>query len=123
MLHIDAFADRAFTRNPAGVRPDLAHLKLLPVQGMIVTARGDRPEFDFVSRYFAPATGLLEDSVTGSAHCARGPYWADRLGRHELRGRQLSARGGVVGVGVAGDRVLLRGTAVTVLSAPLTVGV
>jgi PhzF family phenazine biosynthesis protein len=103
------------------IRPDLTRLELLPVQGVIVTARGDRPEFDFVSRYFAPAIGLPEDSVTGSAHCALAPYWADRLGRQKLRGHQLSARGGVVGVALAGDRVLLRGTAVTVLSAPLTI--
>jgi predicted PhzF superfamily epimerase YddE/YHI9 len=105
------------------LRPDLVRLAALPVQGVVVTARGDRSEFDFVSRYFAPAVGIPEDPVTGSAHCALGPYWAAQLGRTELRARQLSARGGVVGVSVAGDRVLLRGTAVTVLSAPLTVAI
>jgi predicted PhzF superfamily epimerase YddE/YHI9 len=80
---------------------------------VIVTSRADSPEFDFVSRFFAPAAGIPEDPVTGSAHCCLGPYWADRLGKDELTGYQASARGGVVRVRLAGDRVKLLGQAVT----------
>jgi predicted PhzF superfamily epimerase YddE/YHI9 len=68
---------------------------------------------DFVSRFFAPRAGIPEDFVTGSAHCGLGPYWSARLGRIALVGRQLSARGGLVRVEVAGDRVRLSGRAVT----------
>lgn len=96
------------------VRPNYQRLGELPVQGIIVTARADSPEFDFVSRYFAPASGVNEDPVTGSAHCALGPYWKTKLGKSDLIGNQVSARGGVVKVGVRGERVLLGGQAVTV---------
>lgn len=96
-----------------GLAPDLAALRGLDVRGVMVTARDDRGH-DFVSRFFAPGTGVDEDPVTGSAHCALGPYWGERLGRDELVGYQASARGGVVRVRNAGDRVVLGGTAVTV---------
>jgi predicted PhzF superfamily epimerase YddE/YHI9 len=66
-----------------------------------------------LSRFFAPADGIPEDPVTGSAHTALAPYWADRLGKNSLVGLQASKRGGVVHVAVRGDRVLLKGTAVT----------
>jgi predicted PhzF superfamily epimerase YddE/YHI9 len=79
-----------------------------------VTAKSRRPEYDFVSRYFAPAFGIDEDPVTGSAHCCLAPFWGGRLGKTELTGFQASARGGVVGVRVRGDRVALRGRAVSV---------
>ena len=72
-----------------------------------------------MSRYFAPAAGIDEDPVTGSAHCALGPFWAGRLGRDELTGFQASARGGLVQVRPAGDRVQLGGRAVTVLRGQL----
>ncbi len=94
------------------LRPDLARLAELPVRGVIVTARSRQPAFDFVSRFFAPAVGVPEDPVTGSAHCALGPYWQAQLGRADLNGFQASARGGVVRVSVRGDRVILRGRAV-----------
>ncbi len=81
--------------------------------------RGGRGGYDFVSRYFAPAAGIDEDPVTGSAHCTLGPFWAGRLGRDELTGFQASARGGLVQVRPAGDRVLLGGRAVTVLRGQL----
>ena len=68
-----------------------------------------------MSRYFAPAAGIDEDPVTGSAHCALGPFWAERLGREELTGFQASRRGGLVRVRPEGDRVLLGGRAVTVV--------
>lgn len=95
------------------VRPNYQRLGELPVQGVIVTARADASEFDFVSRYFAPASGVNEDPVTGSAHCALGPYWQKKLGKSDFVGHQVSARGGVVIVGVRGERVLLGGQAVT----------
>jgi len=103
------------------VSPDFALLRSVTVRGVIVTAPSARPEFDFVSRFFAPAVGVDEDPVTGSAHCCLGPFWAARLGKNDLVGHQVSARGGVVNVRVAGDRVFLGGRAVTVLRGELTV--
>lgn len=94
--------------------PDLVALARLPARGVIVTAPGDEPQVDFVSRFFAPASGVPEDPVTGSAHCALGPYWMGRLKRDELTGYQASRRGGTVRVTVRGDRVRLAGRAVTV---------
>jgi PhzF family phenazine biosynthesis protein len=102
-----------------GLRPDFARLAQLPVRGVIVTARSDDPHYDFVSRFFAPAAGVPEDPVTGSAHCCLGPFWAELLGKTELLGYQASARGGVVRVGVAGERVRLGGLAVTVVRGEL----
>jgi len=99
--------------------PDHTRLRQLPVRGVIVTARSSTPEFDFVSRFFAPGSGIDEDPVTGSAHCALGPYWSAKLGNAELTAFQASARGGVVRVRVQGDRVLLGGQAVTVLRGEL----
>lgn len=97
------------------LRPNLTLLETIQVRGIIVTARSDSPEFDFLSRFFAPASGVNEDPVTGSAHCCLGPYWSARLGKKELVGFQASARGGVVRVRVQGERVLLAGQAVTVM--------
>ncbi len=94
--------------------PDLDRLAAIPVRGVAVTARSRARGIDFVSRFFAPAVGVAEDPVTGSAHCALGPWWAERLGRTALTGFQASARGGRVEVELAGERVLLRGAAVTV---------
>src|SRR5206468_839689 len=102
------------------VKPNLAALRALPVRGTIVTALSSRPDFDFVSRFFAPAAGIDEDPVTGSAHCALAPFWAGRLGKTEMRGFQASARGGIVGVRLQDDRVILRGQAVTVLHGMLS---
>jgi predicted PhzF superfamily epimerase YddE/YHI9 len=96
------------------LHPDLAAIEALGVRCLIVTAGGDRSGVDCVSRVFAPSAGIAEDPVTGSAHCALGPFWAGRLGRDELVGEQASARGGIVRMKVAGDRVLLGGRAVTV---------
>jgi PhzF family phenazine biosynthesis protein len=95
------------------VSPDLRALARVDARGVIVSAAGPAP-YDFTSRYFAPAVGVDEDPVTGSAHCALGPHWAPRLGRDELVGYQASARGGVVRVQVNGPRVVLGGRAVTV---------
>ncbi len=95
------------------LRPNFRSLAELPVQGIIVTARSESSEFDFVSRYFAPAAGLNEDPVTGSAHCALGTYWHGKLGKSDFTAFQASARGGEVRVGVRDGRVLLGGQAVT----------
>ena len=102
-----------------GLTPDFTALAKLPVRGVIVTSRAASGEYDFVSRFFAPGSGVAEDPVTGSAHCALGPFWQARLGKTELVGYQASARGGVVRVRIAGDRVKLGGKAVTVLRGEL----
>jgi predicted PhzF superfamily epimerase YddE/YHI9 len=101
------------------VRPQLPAIAALGVRGVIVTARSGSPERDFVSRFFAPGAGVDEDPVTGSAHCALAPYWAERLGKSALTGYQASARGGTVLCTASGDRVVLGGRAVTVLRAAL----
>jgi PhzF family phenazine biosynthesis protein len=102
-----------------GLRPDFLRLGELGCRGVIVTAPSSSAEFDFVSRFFAPACGINEDPVTGSAHCCLGPYWSPRLGKKDMIAFQASARGGIVKVGVRDDRVLLGGQAVTVLRAEL----
>ncbi|HEY1341582.1 MAG TPA: PhzF family phenazine biosynthesis protein [Bryobacteraceae bacterium] len=99
--------------------PDHSRLRKLPVRGVIVTARSSSPEFDFVSRFFAPGSGVDEDPVTGSAHVALGPYWSERLGKREFTAFQASPRGGVVKVRLEGDRVILGGQAVTVMTGEL----
>lgn len=98
--------------------PDFAALKAFPVSGVIVTSQGDAP-YDFVSRFFGPAIGIDEDPVTGAAHCCLGPYWQERTGKSEFLAYQASSRGGVVNVSNQGDRVCLRGQAVTVLRGEL----
>jgi predicted PhzF superfamily epimerase YddE/YHI9 len=97
------------------VRPDLRTVAALGSTGLIVTAPGDG-DTDLVSRYFAPAVGVDEDPVTGTAHSTLGPLWAERLGRHELTARQVSSRGGELLIRVAGDRVQVGGSAITVIT-------
>jgi len=92
------------------LQPDFSVLKQLDRRGVICTAPGD--QVDFVSRWFGPNVGVDEDPVTGSAHCALTPYWAERLGKSCLSARQLSARGGELECEINGDRVLIRGNAV-----------
>jgi PhzF family phenazine biosynthesis protein len=103
------------------LRPDLRALAQLSCPAVCVTARGDGADadVDFVSRYFAPAHGVPEDPVTGSAHCVLTPYWAERLGRTRLRARQVSARGGEIDCELAGDRVLMTGSAVLIMRGTL----
>lgn len=101
--------------------PDFHRLRALPVRGVIVTSRADSVDADFVSRFFAPGSGIDEDPVTGSAHCCLGPFWAKRLGKQELVGYQASARGGTVRVRLKEDRVLLGGRAVTISRGELSV--
>lgn len=107
--------DEQMVRN---AEPDHSILATLPVRGVIVTAQSD--EYDFVSRFFAPGSGVPEDAVTGSAHCALGPFWASRLGKTKFRAYQASSRGGEIGVHVLGDRVLLLGKGITMLSGELS---
>jgi PhzF family phenazine biosynthesis protein len=102
-----------------GMAPDHSTLRKIPVRGVIVTARSSTPGFDFISRFFAPGSGIDEDPVTGSAHTALGPYWGGKLGKSEMTGYQASARGGVVRVRLNGDRIILGGQAVTVMQAQL----
>jgi PhzF family phenazine biosynthesis protein len=97
-----------------GLEPDAGLLAGLRWRGVIVTSRASTPGYDFVSRFFAPKVGVREDPVTGSAHCVLGPYWKKRTGKDDFIAYQASPRGGVVKVGVRGDRVLLGGQAVTV---------
>jgi PhzF family phenazine biosynthesis protein len=104
------------------LRPDFAKLGQLPVRGVIVTSKSDDPRFDFISRFFAPASGIDEDPVTGSAHCCLGPYWSQQLGKTQMTGFQASARGGIVGVRLASDRVLLGGQALTIVRGELCSG-
>jgi predicted PhzF superfamily epimerase YddE/YHI9 len=95
------------------LQPDLEAVAELDAAGLIVTAPG--LTVDFVSRYFAPRLGVPEDPVTGSAHCALIPYWAERLSRTHLEARQLSARGGELRCELRGDRVRIGGQAVSYL--------
>lgn len=101
------------------IRPDFGRLKQMSLRGVIVTSRSSSQSYDFVSRFFAPGAGIDEDPVTGSAHCCLGPFWAQRLGKTEFVAYQASARGGIVRVRVAGERVYLAGQAVTVLRGEL----
>ena len=109
-----------------GLAPDLGAIARIArrdgIRGVIATAGACTPDagYDFVSRFFAPADGIPEDPVTGSAHTALAPYWSSRLGRNELTGLQASARGGLVHTAIHGDRVHLTGHAVVVLDGTLT---
>jgi predicted PhzF superfamily epimerase YddE/YHI9 len=102
-----------------GLDPDHARLRTVPARGVIVTSRSS--QYDFVSRFFAPGSGIDEDPVTGSAHCCLAPYWASRLGKEEMTAFQASKRGGIVRMRLAGDSVKLGGRAVTVLRGSLDV--
>src|SRR5262249_36090116 len=112
----DLLVELASERELRAVCPDFGRLAKIAVRGVIITARSDEPRFDFVSRFFAPAVGVNEDPVCGSAHCCLAPFWSERLHKHDLVGFQASQRGGIVGVRVQPDRVALRGSAVTVLA-------
>jgi predicted PhzF superfamily epimerase YddE/YHI9 len=113
----DFFVEVAKEADVRGAQPNQAKLAKIDVRGVIVTSRAANGKggVDFVSRFFAPASGVAEDPVTGSAHCALAPYWGARLKRTEMTGHQVSARGGIVRVRIEGDRVILGGTAVTVM--------
>lgn len=102
--------------------PDFKRLASCVARDVIVTARSDSPDFDFVSRFFAPAAGIDEDPVTGSAHCCLAHFWSERLGKQTFRAYQASARGGVLQVEICGERVVLGGQAVVVARGELLLG-
>lgn len=101
------------------VKPDLATLERLHPHGVVISAPGR--EVDFVSRYFAPGSGIPEDPVTGSIHCALAPYWARRLGKNRMEARQVSKRGGALGIELHGNRVHLSGSAVCYARGTITI--
>ena len=103
------------------LEPNFTEMAKLQARGVIVTAPADSSEYDFVSRFFAPAFGIPEDPVTGSAHCALVPYWAERLGKTEMMAYQASARSGVLKLSTDGHCVFISGQAVTTLRGELAV--
>lgn len=109
-------ADEEKVRN---IQPDYGRLRSVDMRGVIVTAKSRDPKYDFISRFFAPAVGVLEDPVTGSAHCCLTPYWSQVLEREAFTAYQASPRGGELRLRLSGDRVLLSGQAVTVLRGEL----
>ena len=113
-------AEVASAADVRAAAPDFRRLASIPPAGVAVTARSDDARFDFVSRFFAPALGIDEDPVTGSAHCVLADWWSRALGKTDLVAYQASARGGVVRVRAAGGRAILAGRAVTVLRGELT---
>ncbi|WP_189224108.1 PhzF family phenazine biosynthesis protein [Saccharothrix coeruleofusca] len=117
----DVLVQVASAAQVRALEPDLAALAAVPGRGVIVTAPGDRPGLDVVSRCFYPSYGVPEDPVTGSAHCTLASWWAPRLGKPELFAEQCSPRGGQVRATLVGDRVRLAGRAVTVLRGRLIV--
>jgi PhzF family phenazine biosynthesis protein len=117
----DYFVEIATPEEVRSLKPDLKTLAAMTERGIIVTSRSDDPRFDFISRFFAPAVGIDEDPVTGSAHCSLAAFWTARLGKQELQAWQASSRGGAVRVRLDGERVKIGGRAVTVLRGELTV--
>ncbi len=100
--------------------PDMAALNAIPARGVIVTSRGaPGQQYDFISRFFAPQVGVPEDPVTGSAHSALTPYWANKLGKESMFAYQASARGGELHLRLQGDRAIIAGQAVTVIRGDL----
>ena len=118
---LDYVVEVASGEELSAITPDYRRLAAAtrPARGVIVTTKASLDGFDFVSRYFAPAAGIDEDPVTGSAHCCLGPLWSERLGKNPVRGFQASRRGGAVGVRVEGSRVKLSGRAVIVVRGEL----
>jgi predicted PhzF superfamily epimerase YddE/YHI9 len=104
----------------SAMAPDMGAIAKLDLPAVIVTAPSDS-DADFVSRFFAPANGVPEDPVSGVAHLCLAPYWAERLGKKHLVGRQLSSRGGVVRCEDLGSRIRLGGSAVIFLEGRITI--
>lgn len=117
----DVVAEVGDAATVRSLSPDLAKIAAVDSRAVVVTAPGDRPGIDCVSRVFGPNVGIAEDPVTGSAHCLLAVLWGERTGRSELVGEQASPRGGVVRMRRAGDRVVLGGRAVTVSQVELLV--
>lgn len=96
-------------------------LKQIAPLKLVITCLSESKDYDFISRYFVPANGSIEDPVTGSIHTGLAPFWAERLGKNELVAYQASSRGGILGCVVAGDRVLISGNAAQYLTGFITV--
>lgn len=107
------YEDEQFVRR---LTPDFAVMAGVDIHGLIVTSPSRSPKYDFVLRYFAPALGINEDPVTGSAHCSLAPFWQERLHKDSMIGYQASQRGGVVKVRMSGERVYISGQAVTIFA-------
>jgi PhzF family phenazine biosynthesis protein len=101
--------------------PDFNFINALGIRSVIITSRTTDGDYDFVSRFFAPGAGINEDPVTGSAHCVLGPYWSKILNKTEFTAYQASRRGGVMRVRLDSDRVILAGSAVTVMRCQLAI--
>jgi PhzF family phenazine biosynthesis protein len=114
-VYVAVFDNEATIRS---IRPDHSLLCHLDLRAVIITAPGKN--VDFVSRYFSPKMGVPEDPVTGAAHCKLTPYWSKRLGKDRLTARQVSRRGGELICEMKGDRVLISGSAVTVMETKLS---
>lgn len=102
------------------LKPDFNLIKKVKSRGVIVTSTSASSDYDFVSRFFAPASGIDEDPATGSAHCCLAPFWHTKLGKKEMNAFQASKRGGVLHVSLKGDRVLQGGNATTVFRGEMT---
>lgn len=102
------FNDENFIQS---VQPDIQLLGTIDCGGVVISALSSAPGYDFVTRYFAPQNGIDEDPVTGSAHCALTPIWADKLGKTSFKARQLSERGGDLELEIIGERLLIGGEA------------
>lgn len=111
----DYLLEVATTAEVRAATPDFRKLADIESRGVVLTAPSDDPRFDFISRFFAPAAGVDEDPVTGSAHCCLADHWGRKLCKGAMVGFQASRRGGVVRVAVTGERVVLCGRAVTVV--------
>lgn len=118
-MYLAVLASAAVVRK---ANPDLGFIAQMDGDGLIITAPGaEADKCDFVSRYFAPAAGIPEDPVTGSAHCVLAPYWAERLGKMALSAKQVSQRGGSLACRVEGERVVLSGNTILYLEGTITV--
>ncbi len=115
----DYFIEVKSAETVRNLTPNFSLLSVLPVRGVIVTAQSDIDKYDIISRFFAPAVGVDEDPVTGSAHCTLSPYWSEKLEKKELKAYQASKRGGELTIVHQDDRVLLQGEAVTVMKIEL----
>jgi PhzF family phenazine biosynthesis protein len=117
----DLLAVYSSAQQVRSLNPDQAALSKITCRGVITTAPGDEEGVDFISRFFAPALGIPEDPVTGSAHCSLARYWSNSLGKQTLKACQASQRGGEIEIRLAGERVMLIGQAVTIMEGRLHV--
>jgi len=117
-LYLIEVQDEEIVKN---LNPNFELLKKSDAKAIIITSISNSHNYDFVSRFFAPGVGINEDPVTGSAHCSLAPYWGRKLGKNELVGFQVSARTGVVRCIWSGDRVVLKGKAVTIFRGELLI--